>query len=239
MKQRDPIHDNQLKTLQQLEPSERKHRIEVSDYKSPEYVESEVLASIVRLRLGGETIVNGAAAELHRRITKFVSIRIRTSTAGRQLLHNNNQLIEDALFYIWDNLLGDQAPISNSEVRFAVFVKNKVTDFLRHMMTKKNSMSSVEDLYDKADDSQYQNAVVDQVEDLDSELPEEALMRKQKSAELIELLQDMPKLEQSAFYFRIECEFEWPKVASLLGCSIPTARKHLKNSYDKLQGAMK
>jgi DNA-directed RNA polymerase specialized sigma24 family protein len=49
---------------------------------------------------------------------------------------------------------------------------------------------------------------------------------------------DLPKRERDAFYFREEFKYEWAKVAELLGCSVPTARKYRDQAMDKLKGAM-
>ena len=46
------------------------------------------------------------------------------------------------------------------------------------------------------------------------------------------------RVERNAFYFRAEFKYEWKKVAELLGCSIPTARKYFDGAMEKLEGAL-
>ena len=48
--------------------------------------------------------------------------------------------------------------------------------------------------------------------------PEEALMRKQLTARVLEILIALPSRERNAFYFRLVHKREWRDVARLLGC---------------------
>jgi DNA-directed RNA polymerase specialized sigma24 family protein len=77
---------------------------------------------------------------------------------------------------------------------------------------------------------------IDTVEDINGETPENAAMRRQLSAKMMGVLMALPKQERNAFYFRVECGYDWITVAKLLGCSIPTAREYVKRSLEKLQG---
>lgn len=237
MKKQDPVHSQQVAAMQQLAPIDFKRRVAVQSHKQAEFVASEVLAALVRQSFGNGTgLADATAAELNRRIVKLVSIRIRRHATWRKLLERNSELIEDTVMYVWDKLLSDPAGSSNAEVRFEVFLGDRVIDHMRHQMTAKNSMRSVDEDEDDDDEDPRQHAT-DLVEDPNGELPEEAVMRRRKSEELTTLLISLPKAERNAFYYRIECEYEWARVAELLKCSIPTARAHLQRGWEKLQGA--
>jgi len=131
--------------------------------------------------------------------------------------------------------LEEKGPFSNAEYRFGIYVGNRVDDFLRHLRAEKNSMNSVDAMGGEDDSVSY---TADDVEDENAEPPEDALMRKRQSAKVNQVLIDLPKLERDAFYFRDEFRYEWTKVAELLGCSVPTARKYRDQAMNKLKGAM-
>ena len=236
MRKHDPKHSLQAVELQQLEPTEFKRRAAIQSFKDAEYVASEVLATLVRQRFGSTTgQCDAAAAELHRRIVKVTGIRIRRHNTWRKLLERNSELIDDTVMYVWDKLLSDAVGHSNAEVRFEVFLGDRVVDYMRNQMAAKNSIQSIDD--EDGDEEDARRRATDLIEDPNGESPEEAVMRSRKSKELTTLLLSLPKAERNAFYYRIECEYEWAMVAKLMNCSVPTARLHLERSWEKLQGA--
>jgi RNA polymerase sigma factor (sigma-70 family) len=119
-----------------------------------------------------------------------------------------------------------------------VYLKNKVDDYMIHLLTDENTIPSVDDM-DATDEDGDEVEFYEMVKDPNCESPEEAAMRAQLSAKITNALVALPRPERNAFYFRIECEYDWHKVADLLECSVPTARKLVKRSLDKLQGAIR
>lgn len=238
MRQRDPNHESRLRQLLELSPEDCKRQMATADYRQPGYVASEVLASLIRVRFGAATGVLSAATEaLLRRVITGTEARIRGKEAWRQLEHNNSEVVAEAIAYFWDKFLHDQQAVCNAEVRFAVYLKNKVDDYMIHLLTEENTMPSVDDM-DTTDEDGDEVECYEMVKDPNCESPEEAAMRAQLSAKVTSALMVLPRPERNAFYFRIECEYDWNKVADLLECSVPTARKLVKRSLDKLQGAI-
>lgn len=238
MRQRDPIHDRRLQQVLGLDPQECKRQIAITDYRQPDYVASEVLASLIRARFGASTGVLGAATEaLHRRVIEGAETRIRTKATWRQLEHNNSEIVPEAISYFWDKFLHDEQTVCNAEVRFAVYLKNKVDDYMRHLLTDENTRPSVDDM-GRTDEDGDDVEFIDTIEDANGQSPEETAMRGQLSTKIMSALMALPRRKRNAFYFRVECGYEWNKVALLLECSVPTARKLVEGSLKELRGAL-
>ncbi len=238
MRKRQPKHENQLKSIEGAAPTEVIRRIGITDYTEAGYLESEVIAALIRNRVQASVgVVEEATVELNRRIQIFVGKRLRSEIWSKmEMVGRGSTVIEDTIDYVWDALLEEEG-ISNCEVYFAVFVRERVDDYMRHLLTEKNSMESI-DAMTVNDEDGNQTPMIDMVEDDDTETPEEITMRSEQSVALRNTLMSLPQAERSVFYFRKECEYEWEKVAELMGCSIPTARQHLKRGMQKLQGVM-
>lgn len=235
MRKREPHHQAQLDSIPSLAAPDLPRRFSL-DHHHPDHIASEVLATVVLNRVGQARGVTDAAAEaLIKRIQSLVGKRWQGMKSRPEVLRRGGQAFEDVLDYVWDKLLEEKGPFSNAEYRFAVFVKDRVDDFLRHLRTEKNSMDSVDGM---GGDDDSATLTADDIADDDAETPEEALMRKQQSAKVNQVLMDLPKRERDAFYFREEFKYEWAKVAELLDCSVPTARKYRDQAMDKLKGAM-
>lgn len=234
MRKREVHHQAQLDSIPSLATSELPLRFDL-DHHHADHIASEVLTTLVLNRVGQARGVMDAAAEaLIKRIQSLVGKRWQGMKRRPEVLRRGGQAFEDVLDYVWDKLLEEKGPFSNAEYRFAVFVRDRVDDFLRHLRTEKNSMDSVDGM--GGDDSGTLTA--DDIADDNAETPEEALMRKQQSAKVNQVLIDLPKHERDAFYFREEFKYEWARVAKLLDCSVPTARKYRDQAMDKLKGAM-
>lgn len=235
MRKRETHHQAQLDDIPSLRASELQRRFGL-DHHQVDHIASEVLATLVLNRVGQASGITDAAAEaLIKRIQSLVGKRWQGMKGRPEVLRRGNQAFEDVLDYVWDKLLEEKGPFSNAEYRFAVFVRDRVDDFLRHLRTEKNSMDSVDGMGGNDDSAKL---TADDIADDNAETPEEALMRKQQSAKVNQVLMDLPKHERDAFYFREEFKYEWAKVAELLDCSVPTARKYRDQAMDKLKGAM-
>jgi len=238
MRKRQPKHETQLKSIEGAAPTEVIRRLGIVDYTEADYLESEVVASLIRNRVQASAgVVEEATVELNRRIQILVGKRLRAEIWNKMdMVGRSSTVVEDTIDYVWDSLLEEEG-IPNCEVFFAVFVRERVDDYMRHLLTEKNSMESI-DAMTVNDEDGNQTPMIDMVEDNDSETPEEITMRRAQSAALCNTLMSLPQAERSAFYFRKECEYEWENVAKLMKCSIPTARQHLKKGMQKLQGVM-
>lgn len=235
MRKREARHQAQLDSIPSLATSELPLRFGL-DHHHADHIASEVLATLVLNRVGQARGVTDAVAEaLIKRIQSLVGKRWQGMKGRPEVLRRGGQAFEDVLDYVWDKLLEEKGPFSNAEYRFAVFVRDRVDDFLRHLRTEKNSMDSVDGM---GGDDDSATLTADDIADDNAETPEEALMRKQQSAKVNQVLMDLPKRERNAFYFRKEFKYEWAKVAKLLDCSVPTARKYLGQAMDQLKGAI-
>lgn len=235
MRKRETHHQAQLDSIPSLATSELPRRFGL-DHHHADHIASEVLATLVLNRVGQASGVTDTAAEaLIKRIQSLVGKRWQGMKGRPEVLRRGSQAFEDVLDYVWDKLLEEKGPFSNAEYRFAVFVRDRVDDFLRHLRAEKNSMDSVDGM---GGDDACATFTADDIADENAEAPEEALMRKQQSAKVNQALMVLPKRERDAFYFREEFKYEWAKVAELLDCSVPTARKYRDQAMEKLKGAM-
>jgi len=240
MRQRDPNHERRLQSLLISSADDCKRQIAISDYRKNDYVASEVLASIVRLRFGQCTgVLHAATEELHRRVVKMVEIHTfqRHSDIWRELKRNCSEVVVDAISYFWTMFIADEQAVCNAEVRFAVYLQNKVDDYMTHLLIEENTRTSINDIAASDEDGDEVD-FIDTVEDDFGESPDVAAITMQEREKINAALMSLPRIERNAFYFRVECEYDWEAVAKFLGCSIPTARQHLNRGLEKLQGAL-
>lgn len=240
MRQRDPDHEQRLQALLLSSADDCKRQIAVSDYRKNDYVASEVLASIIRLRFGQSTgVLHAATEELHRRVVKMVEIYTfqRYSDVWRELKNNSSEVLVDTISYFWKTFIDDEQLVCNAEVRFFVYLQNRVDDYRRHLETEENTRKSINDIAASDEDGDEVD-FIDTVEADFGESPETVAIRMQESKKINSALMSLPRIERNAFYFRVECEYDWDTVAKFLGCSIPTARQHLNRGVEKLQGAL-
>lgn len=240
MRQRDPNHERRLQGLLTSSADDCKRQIAVSDYRKNDYVASEVLASIVRLRFGQTTgVLHAATEEMHRRVVKMVEIHTfrRHSDAWRELKHNCSEVVVDAISYFWTTFIEDEQVVCNAEVRFAVYLQNKVDDYMKHLLIEENTRKSINDIAASDEDGDEAD-FIDTVEDDIGKSPEAVAIKMQENEKINGAFMSLPRIERNAFYFRMECEYDWDTVAKFLGCSIPIARQHLNRGLEKLQGAL-
>ena len=237
MRKRDPKHDAQLLHVIGLKPTELVQRIGVGDHKHVDFIASEVLATLVRNRMSQSAgVVTAAVEELNRRIQVLAGIRMVGMKGREEVERRGDSALQDTIDYIWDHFFEEIVAVSNSEVRFAVYVRDRFDDFMRHLRTEKNSMDSV-DAMDVIDSEGNVTPLIETIEDHRGESPEQALMRVQMNAAVLSALMALPKAQRNAFYFRAEFDYEWKKVAELIGCSVTTAQKHYELAMEKLKGA--
>ncbi len=239
MRKRDEKHESALNFLVQLDCEEIKRLLLIEDYRNSEYVASEVLASLIRARYGLQSdLLELITRALHRRVIIGIHACIRKNETLRSLTMDNSELVQDTVSYFWEKFFEDEQLVSNSEVRFGVYLQDRVIDYMRHLLTEENTRESVDTFTATDEEGNFSN-YIDTVEDDINNSPEIEVMRLQDKSRVMTALINLPQKERNAFYFRVECEYDWMKVAKLLHCSIPTARALLNLSIEKLQGALK
>lgn len=239
MRKHDPKHEIRLNALTSLKPDQIKHQLLIDDYLHPDYVASEVLASLVRIRYGLQNgLLELITRTLHKRVIIGIQGCINKNQTLRSLVVSNGELIKDATSYFWEKFLGDEQAVSNAEVRFGVYLTNRVIDYMRHLLTNKNSSESI-DGFTSIDDEDSTSNFIDTVSDEFEESPEMIVIRNQTKSELNTALMKLTKNERAVFSYRSEYEYDWKQIAQFMDCSIPTAQKLFKASKEKLLGVLK
>lgn len=238
MRQHQPQHLAALQNLWSLPPDQAYALIAIDDHTQPNHVPSEVLAILVRSSSShGSRMREEAAAALTHRAFRYVSGMIHGTERWR-FFRGRDDVIEDAVSTVLLNLLADTSPISNSEVRFGVFIKERTVDFLRSLMTQKASQPSYHAFAEQPDEDGRSDSFRDGVEDAAGETPEEVALREQLHARVEAAYLALPRMERLAVYFRLEQGEPWKRVAEFLDCSIPTARTHYDAGFEKLTGEL-
>jgi hypothetical protein len=234
MRTRDPVHVTEMNQIAALPEHELLRRIRLR-HTEPQHISSEVLAAMVRSHLRRtKGIAEAAVAMLNDRIQLIVGARWRGAKDRHEVQRRGNQAFADAIDYVWMQFFEDKSPVSNAEVRFGVFVRDRLDDFLRHLRTEANSMDSV----DGMESEEQETSIVEGLEDTCGERPDEALERKQLTEAAIRELMKLSRKHRDAFYYRSEQEYEWTKVAELLRCSVPTARSYYAKALESLKGVL-
>lgn len=238
MRKRSKELEAQLSSVLNLAPDILLTRIAIRDYRRQGHIASEILATIIRTGSGKHTgVLTAAADEFNRRMVQIATRKWRVVAFVPKVRRKGNRVVQDAVHYMWDNLLSDKSPLSNAETAFIVFVRDRFEEYVRHLGTTDNDMTSVEDL-GVTDDDGKKTAFLSTLVDVNAATPEALLIEKQALKTIHQTLMEMPKIERDAFALRTEYEFEWRKVAELLHCSIPTATAHWQSATDKLRGAL-
>jgi RNA polymerase sigma factor (sigma-70 family) len=153
----------------------------------------------------------------------------------RDIALNDSEAETEAVSYFWDKLLQDRQDVCNAEVRFAVYLENRVDDYMIHRLTSKNTMQSTDSM-GAADEDGHEVAFIETVPDPTGVSPEQGAMQAQLSTAMMTVLVTLPTHERNAVYFRVGCDYDWKAVADLLDCSIPTARDLVNRGMTKLRG---
>src|SRR5258706_15747903 len=115
----DPKHQASLQALIKLEASEIRRRIDLDDYRAPNYVASEVLASLVRARFGKDSgVLDRAGAVLYRRLMTLIDRYFEKNPQWKSIVSTSSETLKDATGASWLTLLTDKNRVSFAEVRF-------------------------------------------------------------------------------------------------------------------------
>jgi hypothetical protein len=222
----DPEHERCRLALVALEPPEQLRRIRIADHHDPDYVPSEVLASLVRACFGRNTgVLDGAVDVLYERLMILVASYFKKNPKWGKVVRCSSETLKEATSEAWVTLNTDKNSPSFAEVRFLPWVEGRVKDFLKAQTRKKY-------LPNRPDNPEH-----DQFPDEDQDNPEEALVREHLTANLEGVLLACPPKVRQAVYLRAQCEHPWSVVANMIDCSVPTARAYYKQGLKALAGA--
>jgi hypothetical protein len=238
MVKRDARHESVHAALVNLDAAEIRRRVAVQSPSSPDYVASEVLCSMLRVRFAQGTVVfDEVAKTLLARLFKAVERYFRENPKWDGLLRSSSETLKEAVSHTWAAAVLDKAPVSLAEVRFWPFVEARVLDYLRSQLAQKNQalpLASIGAVDDDGAETPYENTIEGDEEDE----PSAVLARKLQSERVNKAYMELDTTMRRAVYFRLECKYDWAKVAGLLGCSVPTARNYYHRGVARLQGAM-
>ncbi len=224
--------------LLRLPDEEVRRRITIARFNDTEFVASEVLVSLVRMRFGQSSgLLDRIVNVLHGRLIRLIDQYFGKNPQWRGIVSASSETLKEATSAAWEALNKDQNPVSFAEVRFLPWVEARAEDYLQEQLARKNSMPSYDALTAVDEDGNSigpENLLAGDERDI----PETVLQRKELSQHLQELMMSWETAVRHAVYFRLECDYDWEQVASLMRVSKPTARKYYNIGIERLNGAI-
>lgn len=228
----DPKHQRDCAAFVRLEAAEAKRRMGITDYRDPQYVASEALAAMARARFGHDNgVLDVVGRALFDRTVRLMGAYLRRNRRWQRIANMSSETRRDLSQYIWLKLLSDKADVCYAEVRFVGFVEARIMEYLRTRLNLKEQAKSLD--VPRADG---QRPWIDLIEDETTPSPEEAATRAQVSTALDERLLELAPLERQAVILRVLKDQNWTTTAASLGCSVTTAKEHLKRGLETLRG---
>lgn len=238
MRTPDPRHEQQIQEIAPLSAEQLIQRIHVRDHTDPRHLHSEVLATLLRHPTARpEKVQTAAVEELNARIQILIGRRWRGLSWLPGVRRRGSNALPDTIEYVWLRIFEDEG-LSNSEVRFAVFVRDRVDEFIRHLECDKNSIDPIEGMTVEDPKTGERTPLADLQEDMQTEKPEDALIRAQQASALQNAILALPPKQRQAFLLRSQFDYDWQGVANALACSVPTASKLYDLARKTLQGAL-
>lgn len=227
-------HQETLEQAAQQTDEELRRRLAITDYHDPDYVPSEVLVSMVKLRFRKDTrLLDAIVPKLHGRIVAMVR---KFFSAGTGFLRGGDAVQEEAVSSVWVEVATDQTPVGQgfAEQRFGMFVRRRLVDFVRQARAEERGTVLLSQLAP-------QNVEGDQVpfeeniEGDEDDGPESEAQRNQLRDRLMGMLvNDVRDEEKQAVYYRLEQGYPWKTAAKFMNCTIPTARKYYASGVKRL-----
>jgi RNA polymerase sigma factor (sigma-70 family) len=228
----DPKHQQSCAAFVRLEPSEVKRRMSITDYRDPQYIASEILAAMARARFGRDNgVLDVVGRTLFERTVRLMDAYLRKNRRWQRVANMSSETRRELSQYIWVKLLSDKADVCYAEVRFVGFVEARIADYLRTRLNLKEQAKSLD--VPKADG---QRPWIDGIEDESTPSPEEAATNAQVSAALETALLELAPLERKTIILHVLKDHNWATTAASLGCSVTTAKEHMKRGLEKLRG---
>jgi len=234
----DPRHEASRLRLVKLPPADQRRRIGVDDYTNPDYVDSEVLVTIVRARYGRATgVLDAAAAAIIKRMNVLIQRYFAINPKWHAIVNSSSETLAEATAYAWQILLEDQKEVSFAEIRFLPWIEARAKDYLIQQLAKKNQNQSLEAMGVEDNDGT-KSPYLDTVEGDEDDEPYSVAEREQLQARLKEELYSLETPVRRAVFCRLVWQYEWKQIAEILECSVPTARKYYNMGIEKLTGEM-
>jgi DNA-directed RNA polymerase specialized sigma24 family protein len=224
--------------LLQLPEAEIRRRITIAKFNDAEFVASEVLVSLVRMRYGqGRGLLDRIVHELYGRLMRLIKQYFGKNPQWYGIVSASSEALREATSAAWEVLNKDPNRVSFAEVRFLPWVEARTEDYLQAQLAQKNSMTSY-DARATADEDGNAMGPENPLTGDEQDVPERAFERKELSQHLQGLMMSWEPAVRHAVYFRLECDYDWEQVADLMGVSKPTARKYYNIGIERLNGAI-
>jgi hypothetical protein len=221
-----------------LPEAEIRRRITIPKFDDPEFVASEVLVSLLRMRFGqGSGLLDRIVNVLYGRLMRLIDQYFGKNPRWLGIVSASSETLKDATSAAWEVLNRDSNPVSFAEVRFLPWVEARAEDYLQRQLAQKNSMPSYDARATAVEDGNTMGPEQFLADD-EQDAPELAYHRKELSQRLQGLIMAWDPAVRHAVYFRLECGYDWEKVAELMGVSKPTARRYYNIGIERLNGAI-
>lgn len=209
--------------------------IQVRAHTSPQFIPSEVLVSLVRLKFGSPPVQKAVALALNERIVRVTRWYLRKNAEWLPVIDRSSESLKELVNDLWLKLLGTRAAVSFAEVRFLPYLECRILDWLKSQLRIKNSVPAAEALEAPTDEDGATMSLVDQV-------PDDDVMPVQDQVELKQLLRGverqllkLPKSLRDAVYYCYELELSQEDAAKLMKCSDRSVRTYLKKALEVLR----
>lgn len=234
----DTKHQATLQELLQLPDAEVRRRLAIEKFKAPDFIASEVLVSLVRMRFGQQNgLLDRIVSVLYGRLMRLIDEYFRKNPKWGGIVNASSETLVEATSAAWVVLNTDLNPVSFAEVRFLPWVEARAEDYLQEQLAQKNSMPSY-DALTALDEDGNSTGPENLLEGDKEDVPEAVAKRRELSERLQQMMMCWEPAVRRAVYFRLECGYEWDMVAKLMGVTKPTARKYYNIGIEYLNGAI-
>lgn len=234
----DPKHRASLQKLVQLPITEIRRQLAIEKFKDPEFVASEVLVTMVRMRFGLESgLLDRVVNVLYGRLMRLIDQYFRKNPQWHGVVNSSSETLAEATSTAWVVLNADSNPVSFAEVRFLPWVQARAEDYLQEQLAQKNSMPSYDASTEIDEEGEATGAENLLKADKDDQ-PDAIAERRELSLHLQDVLLTLDPRVRRVVYLRLGFRYDWDKVAELMGVTKPTARKYYNIGIEQLNGAI-
>lgn len=233
----DPRHQANLQLLLKCQAAEIKQRVNITDFENSDYIASEVLVSLIRMRFGaGNGLLDVIVNTLHSRLMRLIQRYFQKNPQWYSVVNSSSETLIEVTTSTWVALLNDVNTVSFAEVRFLGWVEARTVDYFKGQLAYKNQMPSYESIT-AVDEDGNETVQGNLLESDELDEPDLVFERKELSQSLAKLMMSWEPNIRQAVYYRLECDYDWEKTAALLNVSKPTAKKYYNIGIDALKGA--
>ena len=187
---------------------------------------------MARARFGRDNgVLDVVGRTLFDRTVRLIGAYLRKNHRWERIAKMSSETRRDLSQYIWEKLLSDRADVCYAEVRFVGFVEARIMEYLRSRLNLKEQAKSLD-----VPRTDGEHVWIDFIKDERTPSPEEDAIREQVSTALDKGLLELTPFERQAVILRVLNDQNWTTAAASLGCSVTTAKGHLKRGLQKLRG---